>query len=75
MAHYQATVDTPRPPAQAFVYLSDFTTAAEWDPGTVSMVIGFSPTAAIRSPHWRPSFLPTGGHDFSPRPCGLLLVF
>ena len=35
MAHYQATVDTPRPPAQAFSYLSDFTTAAEWDPGTV----------------------------------------
>jgi carbon monoxide dehydrogenase subunit G len=35
MAHYQATVDTPRPPAQAFAYLSDFTTAAEWDPGTV----------------------------------------
>lgn len=35
MAHYQATVDTPRPPAQAFAYLSDFRTAAEWDPGTV----------------------------------------
>ena len=35
MAHYQATVDTPRPPGQAFSYLSDFTTAAEWDPGTV----------------------------------------
>lgn len=35
MAHYKATVDTSRPPAQAFSYLSDFTTAAEWDPGTV----------------------------------------
>jgi Polyketide cyclase / dehydrase and lipid transport len=35
MVHDQATVDTPRPPAQAFSYLSDFTTAAEWDPGTV----------------------------------------
>jgi carbon monoxide dehydrogenase subunit G len=35
MARYKATVDTPRPPAQVFAYLSDFTTAAEWDPGTV----------------------------------------
>ncbi len=35
MARYTATVDTPRPPAQAFAYLSDFTTAAEWDPGTL----------------------------------------
>ncbi len=34
MAHYKATVDTPRPPDQAFSYLSDFTTAAQWDPGT-----------------------------------------
>jgi hypothetical protein len=35
MARYQATMDTPCPPAQVFAYLSDFTTAAEWDPGTV----------------------------------------
>ena len=35
MAHYHATVDTPRPPAQAFASLSDFKTAAEWDPGTL----------------------------------------
>jgi hypothetical protein len=34
MAHYQAAVDTLLP-AQAFSYLSDFTTAAEWDPGAV----------------------------------------
>ena len=35
MARYKASVDTARPPAQVFAYLSDFTTAAEWDPGTV----------------------------------------
>ncbi len=32
----------------------------------VSMAIGFSPLAAIGSPRWRPCFLPTGGHRFSP---------
>jgi carbon monoxide dehydrogenase subunit G len=36
MARYRATVDTPRPPAEAFAYLSDFTNAPEWDPGTLS---------------------------------------
>jgi carbon monoxide dehydrogenase subunit G len=35
MARYKATVDTPLPPAEAFAYLSDFSTAEEWDPGTV----------------------------------------
>jgi carbon monoxide dehydrogenase subunit G len=35
MARYKASVDTPRSPEEAFAYLSDFTTAAEWDPGTV----------------------------------------
>jgi carbon monoxide dehydrogenase subunit G len=35
MARYKATVDTPRPPDEVFAYLSDFTNAAEWDPGTV----------------------------------------
>jgi len=34
--------------------------------GEVSMAIGTSPAAATESPHWRPWFLPTGGHD-SPR--------
>ncbi len=32
----------------------------------MSMAIGFSPLAAIRTPHWRPSELPTGGHQNSP---------
>lgn len=36
MARYKATVDTPRPPAEVFDYLADFSTNAEWDPGTVS---------------------------------------
>jgi carbon monoxide dehydrogenase subunit G len=38
MARYTATVDSPRPPEEVFRYLVDFTTAAEWDPGTVSSV-------------------------------------
>jgi hypothetical protein len=29
----------------------------------VSMAIGFSPFAAIFSPHWWPCFLPAGGHE------------
>jgi hypothetical protein len=33
---------------------------------SMSTAIGFSPTTAIGSPHRRPSFLPTGGHRFSP---------
>ena len=35
MARYKATVDTPRPPDEAFAFLSDFSTTAEWDPGVV----------------------------------------
>ena len=35
MARYKASVDTKRPQDQVFAYLSDFTTAAEWDPGTL----------------------------------------
>jgi carbon monoxide dehydrogenase subunit G len=35
MAHYRATVDVPRPPEDAFAYLSDFSTTEEWDPGVV----------------------------------------
>jgi carbon monoxide dehydrogenase subunit G len=35
MARYKATVDSPRSPDAVFVYLSDFSTAEEWDPGTV----------------------------------------
>ena len=34
----------------------------------LSMVMWFSPAAAIGSPRWRPCFLPAGGHGFSP--CG-----
>jgi carbon monoxide dehydrogenase subunit G len=35
MAHYNASVDTPRPLEEVFAYLSDFSTTAEWDPGVV----------------------------------------
>ena len=35
------------------------------------MAIGFSPSAATFSPHWWPSFLPTGGHE-APHRSGLL---
>jgi carbon monoxide dehydrogenase subunit G len=35
MAHYKATVETARAPEDVFAYLSDFSTAAEWDPGTI----------------------------------------
>ena len=35
MAHYNASVVTPRPPEEVFAYLSDFSTTAEWDPGVV----------------------------------------
>ena len=33
MAHYNASVETPRPPDEVFAYLSDFSTTEEWDPG------------------------------------------
>lgn len=35
MALYQVRVSTPRPPAEVFDYLSDFSSVAEWDPGVV----------------------------------------
>lgn len=35
MAHYNASVDTERPPEEVFAYLSDFSTTEEWDPGVV----------------------------------------
>ncbi len=35
MAHYQASLDASRSPQEAFAYLSDFSTTAEWDPGVV----------------------------------------
>ncbi len=35
MAHYTASIETPRPPAETFAYLSDFSTTREWDPGVV----------------------------------------
>jgi carbon monoxide dehydrogenase subunit G len=35
VAHYTASIETPRPPAEAFAYLSDFSTTQEWDPGVV----------------------------------------
>ena len=36
----------------------------------LSTDIEFSPLADIGSPHWRTCFLPTGGHEFSPRLVG-----
>jgi hypothetical protein len=35
MARYTARIETPRPPAETFAYLSDFSTTQEWDPGVV----------------------------------------
>lgn len=35
MAHYTASIETPRPAAETFAYLSDFSTTREWDPGVV----------------------------------------
>jgi carbon monoxide dehydrogenase subunit G len=32
MAHYNASVTSPRPPDEVFAYLADFRTVAEWDP-------------------------------------------
>jgi carbon monoxide dehydrogenase subunit G len=36
MARYIATVESTRPPADVFDYIADFSTNAQWDPGTVS---------------------------------------
>jgi hypothetical protein len=35
MAHYRASLDTPRPQEEVFAYLSDFSTTQEWDPGVI----------------------------------------
>jgi carbon monoxide dehydrogenase subunit G len=36
MARYVGTIESPRPPDQAFAYLADFSSVAEWDPSAVS---------------------------------------
>ncbi len=36
MARYVGTIESPRPPDQAFDYLADFSSVAEWDPSAVS---------------------------------------
>lgn len=36
MARYAATVESPWQPAEVFDYIADFSTNAEWDPGTIS---------------------------------------
>jgi len=36
VARYKASVNTPQSCPEAFAYLSDFTTAPEWDPGTLA---------------------------------------
>lgn len=44
MAHYNASVVSPRPLQEVFDYLSDFSTTAEWDPGVVKAErVGSSP--------------------------------
>jgi carbon monoxide dehydrogenase subunit G len=35
MARYHASIDTQQTPEAMFTYLSDFSTAAQWDPGVV----------------------------------------
>jgi carbon monoxide dehydrogenase subunit G len=35
MAHYTASIETLRPLAETFAYLSDFSTTKQWDPGVV----------------------------------------
>jgi hypothetical protein len=35
MARYRASIETLWTPEEAFAYLSDFSTSAEWDPGVV----------------------------------------
>lgn len=47
MAHYTASIETPRPPAETFAYLSDFSTTKEWDPGVVdAQRVGDAPVGA-----------------------------
>lgn len=47
MARYKASVQTPHPPGEVFAYLSDFSTAAEWDPGVLQAEqLGDAPLAA-----------------------------
>jgi Polyketide cyclase / dehydrase and lipid transport len=35
MARYTTSVRSPKPAEEAFAYLSDFSTTAEWDPGVI----------------------------------------
>jgi carbon monoxide dehydrogenase subunit G len=35
MAHYRATIDVHQPRDDVFTYLSDFSTAEQWDPGVI----------------------------------------
>ena len=35
MARYVTTIDSPRAPEDLFAYLSDFSSAKDWDPGVV----------------------------------------
>lgn len=36
MARFVEVIEVPRPLGEAFAYVADFTTAAEWDPGIVA---------------------------------------
>jgi hypothetical protein len=36
MAHYHATIDSRRGPAETFDYLATFSNAAQWDPGVLA---------------------------------------
>jgi carbon monoxide dehydrogenase subunit G len=45
MAQYVTTIETPRPPTEAFAYMADLRNFAEWDPGvqTATQVEGDGP--------------------------------
>ena len=57
MAHYTASVDTPRPLHEVFAYLSDFSTTREWDPGVVEAerLNGQAVGRGLSSGSWRSS--------------------
>jgi hypothetical protein len=58
VARYRASIDTPWTPAEAFVYLSDFSTSAEWDPGVVeAQRVGAGPVSKGTEFHLVAEFL------------------
>ncbi len=44
MAHYADTIESPKPAAEAFGYLADFSSVAEWDPSAIrARMLGEAP--------------------------------